>query len=161
MTLFQGRFEDKNIAIIKNLISEIDFSGLKSQKLINISRWGEWIFLNFKKGQNLIKTHSKIVARLLPFRRGKAIDFLNKEYMTKAQIESFESTGYQFSGKEFMPHITIFSIPNYKEFDDLNLDVINAKLKKCMNQNLGFEKAVIYTTGPGGSCKNTIFERKL
>ena len=38
-----------------------------------------------------MEIHNKTVDNLVPLRKGKAIDFLNEEYMTPGQIKSFEN----------------------------------------------------------------------
>ena len=54
MTLFQGKFKESDQEEVKNRISQLDFSSLKFLTLKSVSRWGEWIFLDFPRSEKLM-----------------------------------------------------------------------------------------------------------
>lgn len=162
MTLFQGNFKD--LEKIINKFENLNFDKvLQEQEIKRVNIWiKEWLFLEFKKNKKLANIHNKIVDQLSPYHTGKAVDFLNEGMMTPGQRKSFKETGYQFSKKEFMPHITIGHLKEYNKYiKELTKDLNNKLKRPLYSRKIYFNRVVIYKIGENGACTNIISKKNL
>ncbi len=163
LTLFQGIFKKRSEVVWR--LEAMDAGNItKVQKVLGFSIWAEKIvFLDFVKTNHLQELHDKLFRSLFPLCMGRSADPQSFEGITAGQQESFERTGYPFSGSEYLPHITLMHLA--KNVGDRKA-LVEQSLKEISRhcsfpKTVTFEQFVVYKVERLGALKQLCFEKRL
>lgn len=155
LSLMQGIFDDDRVAL--EALADLDLESTPPMlKVSGVSIWAtKIVFLNFERTNQIQELHNQIADRWLANCKKQSADPQAFNGITEGQRKSFSETGYPFSYKEFIPHITLahlaLPLPNHESPENV----------PPLPVSLTFERLALFRVEPLGVCTKTLAEWTL
>jgi len=163
ISLFQGRFPEKNQAQLEQAVAAIahETAPFKIEMENNLIKASENIFWLTKSNDSLIKLHQKILAEIPRYTDGllmqQVID-MPPSSLTAQQKQKIKKYGIYWVEENFLPHITIF----YSSYDHPKIPAVLAQVKPSLqNAEFTVTKIAIARLGYVGNVESILQEYRL